>query len=895
MSDARIGSARESARDAGPDAGYDVLLRQGGIAHVRPLCPGDRRALHELVDRSSERSAYLRFFTGGRNTAHAYMDRVTGPGYEGRALVATVRGRLVGVAEYIPYGDGRADLAILLDDAVHGHGLGTLLLEHVALDAAAHGVRELVADVLAENRAMIDVLSALGLDTTRHAGSGTLRVALSCRPTALLRAGVEARDHVAERASLAHVLAPRSVAVIGAGRDPGGVGHRVLRNLVDGCFAGPLHPVNPKADRIAGLACHPDMGAVPGPVDLAVVAVPPERVLDVARDCAEAGVAGLVVVTSGFAEAGRAGAEAELLRICRTAGMRLIGPNCLGVVNTGARLNASFLPITPSRGRVALMSQSGAVGAALLERLEVSSFVSVGNKADVSGNDLLEYWEDDPDTDVVALYLESFGNPRRFARIARRVSAAKPVLLVKSGRTGAGSRAVRSHTAAKATPDVAVDALVRAAGAIRLDSVHELIGTARLLSSQPLPRGRRVAIVGNSGGPQAMAADACERHGLVVPELPAGLVRARGAAAVGNPVDLTAEALAAEIGAAVEAVAGSPDVDAVIVVYTPPFGSGPEETRRAIARAAERIAGGDDGGAHGAGKPVLACVGHDGLIEGRVPGYAFPEQAVEALAHAVRYAEWRARPAEAPEEPPPAGSERARALVRAELAASPGGRWLSPAAAMSLLGCYGLDLVPSVDADGPDAAAAAAVSLGLPVVLKAAGPVHKSDVGGVRLGLRAPEEVREAYEEMAARIGPGMTGATVQPMLPPGVEIIVGGVNYPVFGPLVMVGMGGVTAELVADQAFRVPPVTTAAATEMIGELRCAPLLHGYRGARPADVAALARQVVRVGRLLEELPEVAELDLNPVIVSPDGAVTVDARIRVAPCDPQPSPLLRRLR
>ncbi|NUW44221.1 bifunctional acetate--CoA ligase family protein/GNAT family N-acetyltransferase [Nonomuraea rhodomycinica] len=888
MSDALIGSARK----AGPDAGYDVLLRQGGIAHVRPLCPGDRRALHELVDRSSEHSAYLRFFTGGRNTAHSYMDRVTGPGYEGRALVATVRGRLVGVAEYIPYGDGRADLAILLDDAVHGHGLGTLLLEHVALDAAAHGVRELVADVLAENRAMISVLSALGLDTTRHADSGTLRIALSCRPTALLRAGVEARDHVAERASLAHVLAPRSVAVIGASRDPAGVGHRVLRNLIDGCYAGPLYPVNPKADRIAGLTCYPDLRAVPGPVDLAVVAVPPERVLDVARDCAEAGVAGLVVVTSGFAEAGRAGAEAELLRVCRTAGMRLIGPNCLGVVNTGARLNASFLPIAPARGRVALMSQSGAVGAALLERLDVSSFVSVGNKADVSGNDLLEYWEDDPDTDVVVLYLESFGNPRRFARIARRVAGAKPVLLVKSGRTGAGDRAVRSHTAAKATPDVAVDALVRAAGVIRLDSVHELIDTARLLSSQPLPRGRRVAIVGNSGGPQAMAADACERHGLVVPELPAGLVRARGAAAVGNPVDLTAEALAAEIGAAVEAVAGSPDVDAVIVVYTPPFGSGPEETRRAIVAAAERVAGGPGG----AGKPVLACVvGHDGLIEGRVPGYAYPEQAVEALAHAVRYAEWRARPAELPEEPPPAETERACALVLAELADSPGGRWLAPSTVLRLLGCYGLDLVRSAEADGPDAAAAAAVSLGLPVVLKAAGPVHKSDVGGVRLGLRTPEEVREAYEEMAARIGPAMTGATVQPMLPPGVEIIVGGVNYPVFGPLVMVGMGGVTAELVADQAFRVPPVTTAAATEMIGELRCAPLLHGYRGARPADVAALARQVVRVGRLLEELPEVAELDLNPVIVSPDGAVTVDARIRVAPGDPQPSPLLRRLR
>lgn len=900
--------------------GYDVLLRDGGIAHVRPLRPTDREALHALVDRSSARSAYLRFFTGGRNTAHAYMDEITSAGYRGHALVATVREELVAVAEYIPAtgdedgrdGDGRrdtADLAILLDDAVQGNGLGTLLLEHVAIDAAANGVRDLVADVLPENQTMIRVLRDLGLVTARHTGDGTVRVDLDSSPTPELQAVVEARDHVAGRASLTRVLAPRSVAVIGAGRDPGGVGHRVLRNLLDGGFAGPLHPVNPKADQVAGLTCYPAMAEVPGEVDLAVVAVPPEHVLEVARDCAAAHVAGLVVVTSGFAEAGRRDAEGELLRVCRSAGMRLVGPNCLGVVNTAASLNASFLPHAPARGRVALMSQSGAVGAALLERLDVSSFVSVGNKADVSGNDLLEYWEDDEDTDVIALYLESFGNPRKFARIARRVTTRKPVLLVKSGRSGAGDRAVRSHTAATATPDVAVDALVRAAGVIRLDSVHELIDTARLLAAQPLPRGRRVAIVGNSGGPEAMAADACERHGLVVPELPDGLVRARSAAAVGNPVDLTADALADEIGAAVAALAVADEVDAVLVVYTPPFGSGLAETRRAVAAATRD-----------ADKPVLACVtGHDGLIDGRVPSYAYPEQAVEALAQAVRYAEWRARSAGASAgvktvaggvpatvsttaatalaDTASATEVRAavREIVRAELTARPGGGWLPPAAAGRLLACYGVDLVESAEVTGADAAAEAAARMGLPAVVKAIGPVHKSDVGGVRLGLGGPEEVRRAYEEMAERIGPEMTGATVQRMLPPGVEIIVGGVNYPAFGPLVMVGMGGVTAELLADQSFRVPPLTTDEAVEMIRELRCSPLLYGYRGAAPAAVPALAEQVVRIGRLLEDLPEVAELDLNPVIVTTDAAVTVDVRIRVTPCDPQPSPLLRRLR
>ncbi|MGW2220468.1 bifunctional acetate--CoA ligase family protein/GNAT family N-acetyltransferase [Nonomuraea sp. NPDC001684] len=859
--------------------GYDVLLRDGGIAHVRPLLPTDRDALHELVDRSSERSAYLRFFTGGRNTAHSYMDRVTSAGYEGHALVATMRDRLVGVAEYIPMDERRADLAILIDDAAHGHGLGTLLLEHVALDAAEHGVRELVADVLTENRPMLRVLHDLGLDVAQRVDGGTVHIVIAADPTPGLRAGIESRDHEAGCASLARVLTPRSVAVIGASRNERAVGHKVLRNLIDGGFPGAIHPVNPNAAEVAGLACH---DRVPEGVDLAVVAVPAARVLEVARDCAKAGVAGLVVLTSGFAEAGHPGAESELLRICRSSGMRLIGPNCLGVVNTAARLNASFLPHNPGQGRVALMSQSGAVAAALLERLDVSTFVSVGNKADVSGNDLLQCWEDDPHTDVIALYLESFGNPRKFVRIARRVGARKPVLLVKSGRGEAGGRAVRSHTAAAATPDVAVDALVRAAGVIRLDSVPELIDAARLLAFQPLPRGRRVAIVGNSGGPQAMAADACERRGLAIPELPPGLLDARAAAALGNPVDLTAEATADEIGAAVQAVAAVPDVDAVLVVYTPPFGSGMEATRQAIAAAAKE-----------AGKTVLACVvGHDGLIDGRVPCYAFPEQAVQALAHAVEYAEWRQTP-EPVAIPVAADREGARRIVQAALEARPEGGWLSPQAAARLLDCYGVARAESVEVRDGESAARAAARVGLPTVLKAVGPVHKSDVGGVRLGLRTEDEVRRAYQEMSERIGPEMTGAIVQRMVPAGVEMIVGGVNYPAFGPLVMAGLGGVTADLLADRAFRVPPVTDPA--RMLAELRCAPLLRGYRGSPAVDVKALEGQLVRIGRLLEDLPQVAELDLNPVIVTRDGATTVDARIRVAPAQAPPSSLLRRLR
>ncbi|WP_433425082.1 GNAT family N-acetyltransferase [Microtetraspora malaysiensis] len=885
-----------------PSGECDVLLRDGGIAHLRPLRPADRPALHDLVERTSERSAYLRFFSGGRASAHVHADHLTDPDYAGHALVALMNGRLVAVAEYVTDGTGEtADLGILLDDGVHGLGLGTLLLEHLALDAAEGGVREMVADVLAENRPMLDVVRDLGLEVGRRHEGEQVELRIVLRPTRRLLAKVEERAHEAERASLAGLFSPDSVAVVGAGRDPSSVGHRVLRNLVEGGFPGPIYPINPRADRICDRTAYPDLDSVPGPVGLAVVAVPASAVLDVARDCAKAGVGDLVVVSAGFAETGDAKQEAELLAICRGAGMRLVGPNCLGVVDTGSQLNASFLPTAPAPGRLALMSQSGAVAVALIDRaaevgLGLSGFVSVGNKADVSGNDLLEYWEDDDRTGVIGLYLESFGNPRRFGRIARRVGRAKPIVVVKSGRSASGDRAVRSHTAAAATPDTAVDALLTGAGVIRVDTVQDLLDTARLLIGQPLPAGGRVAIVGNSGGPEAMTADACERLGLEVPELSAETKRRlrerlRPGAAVGNPVDLTADGDADELGFAVSAVLDDPGVDAVVVVYTPPFGSGRVRTEAAIEEATRDT-----------GKTVLACVvGHDGLIGGRVPTYAFPEQAVHALARAVCYARWRARPEE-PETETDSERERravatAEEIVSQELARAPGGGWLDHRTASRLLGCYGVEVCESIGVDGPESAAEAAALAGLPAVLKATGPdlVHKSDVGGVRLGLRTPEEAAAAYREMAERIGPAMTGAIVQRMVTGGVEMIVGGVRHAAFGPLVMVGMGGVTAELLADHAFRVPPLTHADAAEMISELRCAPLLFGYRGRPEVDVKALEERIVRIGRLLDDLPEVAELDVNPLLVTPRGVAAVDVRVRLAPAAPPPSPFRRRLR
>jgi acetyl coenzyme A synthetase (ADP forming)-like protein len=726
-------------------------------------------------------------------------------------------------------------------------------------------------------------------------GEPTVRVALES--TEQLPGAVDEREHGAETGSLRRLLNPEAVAVVGAGRDPAGLGYRVMRNLVEGGFPGAIYPVNPQASRILGVRAYPTITAAPGPVDLAVVATPAPTVCAVARDCAAHGVTGLAVITAGFAEIGPEGAEreAELVAICRAAGMRLIGPNCVGVINTHAALNASFIP-SPLAGHLGVMSQSGALGVALLDRaralqIGLSSFVSVGNKADVSGNDLLEYWQDDQATGVIGLYLESFGNPYRFGRIARRLSGRKPVIAIKSGRSTAGDRAVRSHTAAAATPDVAVDALLRGAGVIRVDTLQDLLDTARLLGTGRIPEGGRVAIVGNSGGPEALAADACERAGLVVAELSAATQarvrhglreRLRSVAAVANPVDLTAEADMAELTVAMQAALADREVDALLVVYTPLPAAGTAPAEAAIADAAQA-----------SDKTVLASIaGHDGTIQpGGIPSYAFPEQAARTLRHVVEYARRRAGKASPATTRPHVDTPRAREIVTGDLVANPHGRWLDAATASRLLRCYGVRVAESICVDEPGAAAEAAALVGLPAVLKATGPalVHKSDVDGVRLGLRTPDEVGQAYRDMAGRLGPAMTGAVVQLMSGGGVEIIIGAVAHPAFGPLVMVGMGGVTAELLADHTFRIPPVTPADAAETIRELRCSPVLFGYRGRPALATATLEEQIVRVSRLVEDLPEIAELDLNPVIVTAHDTVAVDARVRLAPAPPHAHP------
>ncbi len=867
----------------------DVVLADGGTARLRPAVAQDEPGVQRLAARLKAAPEGLQLLADGSG--------FPAPDDLGRLMVvALVDDELVAAARFDRGDGGDATIAFVVDDAEQGRGIGTTLLEHLAAVARARGIRRFVADVAPGNQQMLRVFLDAGFEVDQTYSGSTVRVAFSIESTASSRAAMAAREQVAEAHSMRRLLAPRSIAVVGAGRRAGTIGHEVFRNLLAGGFSGPVYPVHPTAKAVASVRAWPSVLSIPGHVDLAVITVPAVAVPAVVEECAEKGVHGLVVISAGFAEEGgsRAGAERDLVDVARRHGMRLVGPNCMGVVNTNAdvRMNATFAPFAPLAGRVAFLSQSGALGIELLGRagalnLGVSTFVSVGNKADVSGNDLLLYWQDDDDTDVILLYLESFGNPRKFARIAREVSRRKPIVAVKSGRSAAGSRAASSHTAALASPDVAVDALFRQAGVIRVDTLEELFDAARILTHQPLPPGRRVAVVGNAGGPGILAADALDGAGLSVPLLSDATQEALrsflpSGAAVRNPVDLIASATAEQFERAVRVVLADPGVDAVLVIFIPPLVTRAEDVARAVARAS----------VDADGKPVLACfLGHrrapEELAEARrpIPSFAYPEPAARALGRVADYAEWCRRPAGQVPELPGIDIAGAVDLVAAELERSGGEPvWLDPDRATSLCACFGIPVAPVVRVASADEAEAAAARLGGRVALKAASGalVHKTDVGAVRLDLEGAERVRQAYEEMAVALGPAMGGAVVQPMAPAGMETIVGVTHDPGFGPLVLFGMGGVAAELVRDRALSILPLTDADAHDLVRSLRSSPLLFGYRNLPMADTAALEDLLVRVGILADELPEVAELDCNPVLVGPSGAVAVDVKVRLVP-------------
>ncbi len=849
------------------------------------------------------------------------------------------------MASYEPVGAaGAAEVAFAVPDDMHGRGIATLLLEHLVSVARLRGLAAFTASTLTDNAAMARVFADAGLPARKRLGGGIIDWTF---PLPGDGAGpdldgylesVARRESRADVASLRYLLRPRSVAVIGAGLRPGGVGRAVLHNMLTGGFAGPVYAVNPRARRIEGVPCVATPGDLPEDVDLAVVAVPAAAVPEVAAACGRRGVRALTVLTSGLGPAG-----ADLLAACRRYGMRLAGPNCLGVIAPGAGLNASFAAALPAPGVAGLVVQSGGVGAALLEQLSrlgigVSSFASVGDKYDVSSNDMLMWWERDGLTRLAILYVESFGNPRGFARTARRVGRQMPVLTVIGGRSAAGQSAAASHTAAAATPLVTQEALFGQAGVVAARSLGELIEAAALLAAQPLPAGRRTAIVSNAGGAGVLAADACGDSGLDVAKLsPATRRRLRallpGGAAVTGPVDTTAAVPADTFRACLECVAADEGVDAVIAVVVPtamgdlsaaisaaavarPLAAvlldQAEAVRLLPARPAPAAAeaGPDDAGQAGDDgtdvrladrQPADGGTRHgeqdgSGQAVRGIPAYAYPESAVRALAHAAGYRAWRDRQASPVPQFAGLRAAAARELAAAFLSENPAGGWLPARQAAELLGHYQIPVVTTLTAHDEQQARRAAADLGGRVVLKAeaAGLVHKTDAGAVRLDLRTPAEITDAYQDLVARFGSGLRRVLVQPMLSGGVEVLVGVVQEPVFGPLVVLGLGGVATDVLGDRTARLTPLSVADADDMIRGLRAAPLLLGYRGAPAADTGALADVLLRVSRLADDLPEIAELDLNPVIASQDGACAVDARIRIGPAR-HADPFLRRLR
>ena len=883
-------------------ARVDALTARGKVIRLRPVVPADADQLLALHERASSRSRYLRFFSGAPALAGEVDRLVRPPDGKHLALLAEDAGLVVGVASYELIDPDRAEFAVLVDDARHGEGIGTLLLEQLAAEARRAGVAELVGSVLPDNAAMLRVSRDLapGVPRTANREAGVTEVRVPTTPDEAALAAVSARDRTAEHLSLRPLMAPASVAVVGAGRRPGGIGHEVLRSLLAGGYTGPVYPVNPHATEIARLTAYPSVTAIGAPVDLAVVAVPASGVRDVVVDCAAAGVGAAVILSSGLAETGRDGAaaQAEIVRLARASGLRLVGPNCLGIVNTdpSVRLSATFAPSLPAPGGLAIASQSGAVGIAILESAArtgtgVSTFVSLGNKADVSGNDLLAYWYDDPATRAVALYLESFGNPRRFAWTARALARRKPVLAVKSGRSRGGQRAGASHTAAAAAPDVAVDTLFAQAGVIRTDTLGELLDAARVLTDQPLPAGSRLAVIGNAGGLNVLAADAADAAGLEVPELSAHVraavdALAPSAAGVANPIDLGAEATPAALAASIAALADSGEVDAVVAALV--------ATRtNDISGALSALAAAVDDAPGLTVAVVIVGMADPPAVVGtrRAPVFALPEDAVRALGHAARYARWRRTPLGNRPALPDVDPHRARALV-----AGAGVGWQPADVARDLLACYGIPVVATEVVRGVDAAVEAAGRLGYPVVVKAAAPdlVHKSDVGAVRLDLRDADQVRSAYAAIAAAVGQAQPDVLVQRMAARGVELVAGVVHDHLFGSLVMVGLGGVHTDLLGDRALRLLPVTDADAAAMWRSLRGARLLTGYRGGIAADTSAVENLLLRLGRLAEDVPEVAELDLNPVLAGPAGVLAVDVKLRLAAVGGEPEPYVRAL-
>jgi acyl-CoA synthetase (NDP forming)/RimJ/RimL family protein N-acetyltransferase len=884
-----------------PPAAY-ALLADGSTVLVRHAGPADFEAVKAMHEAMSPDNVYLRFFSGGRLVAEREARRMCQEAGAGRAALLALSGdEVLGCASYESEPGGRAEVAFAVADGMHHKGIATLLLEHLVSHAKGDGVQAFVAEVLAENAAMLRVLADAGLPVRKRCVDGVIEVTIPLprddtdAALDVYLAAVARREGSADTASLRHLFEPASVAVIGASRRTGTVGRAILDNIRTGGYQGRLYAVNPHARYLGGVRCVPTVAELPEVPDLAVIAIPPGGVTDVAEECGTKGVKGLIVITAGLDTP----ASADLLAICRRHGMRLVGPNCFGVAVPGTGLDATFAASHPKPGTAGLVMQSGGLGFALVDQLSrlgigISSFVSVGNKLDVSSNDMLLWWEHDGITQLAILYIESFGNPRKFARTARRVAHQLPVLTVHAGRSAAGQQAAASHTAAVATPLASRQALFEQAGIIATPGLGELTEAAALFATQPAPAGRTVAIISNVGGAGVLAADACTDQGLVVYH-PRGNARRQlrtlvpDGGAVTGPVDTTATVSSDAFRQCLELLAADDDVDAIIALVLPTAATG--DLTAAITQAQ-------------VGVPVAAVVLSqpesvdllDGANGGRIPAYRYPEAAAGAMAGAATYGTWRTARTDPVPAFPDVSTARAREVVRDHLTHAPAGGWLPPGQAIALLACYGIAPVSLTAVASADEAVAEAARVAGPIALKAdvSGVLHKTDAGAVRLDLRTEDDIRAAYEWLATRFGASLRGVSMQPMITGGTEVMVGVADDQMFGPLVVFGLGGIATNVLADHAARLAPLTTTDADTLISSVRGAPLLRGYRGAPAADLVALRNLLLRISRLAEDLPEITELDLNPVIARPDGAHVVDARIKVMPCEP-PDPFLRKLR
>ncbi|MDX3372870.1 GNAT family N-acetyltransferase [Streptomyces sp. ME02-6991-2A] len=947
-------SPEQSPHHAYPDHWEaDVVLRDGGTARIRPITTDDAERLVSFYEQVSDESKYYRFFAPyprlsdrdvHRFTHHDYVDRV--------GLAVTIGGEFIGTVRYDRINDqGRpasapadeAEVAFLVQDAHQGRGVASALLEHIAAVARERGIRRFAAEVLPANNKMIKVFRDAGYTQRRSFEDGSVHLTLDLEPTEKSLAVQRGREQRAEARSVQRLLAPGSVAVIGTGRTPGGVGRTVLRNLLAAGFTGRTYAVNRAFDEglttLDGVPAHRSLGEIDEQVDLAVIAVPAHRVPEAVADCGEHGVQGLVVLSAGYAERGSAGRELqrELVRQARSYGMRIIGPNAFGIINTAesVRLNASLAPESPARGRIGLFTQSGAIGIALLSGLHrrgagLSSFISAGNRADVSGNDFLQYSFEDPDTDVALLYLESLGNPRKFTRLARRTAAVKPVVVVKGARHS-GTNPPGHAVPVSRIPDATVSALMRQAGVIRVDTVTEMVDAGLLLAGQPLPAGPRVAILGNSESLGLLTYDACLAEGLR-PRPPRDLTTA---ASPQDFKDALAEALAdgtcdavivtaipwvgengeAETGdgevlaAALHGAAAKSPAKPVAVVHVE-IGGLAEALAAASSTAAPRtrpttLAAQPSAasGTPAAAPPAAPAEAGTGEAEGtepparpgRIPAYPAAERAVRALAEAVKYAQWRrqaATPGKVPEFLDETTDEPgAAALIDTLLGATPDprGRPLTHDEARELLGRYGIPVRPTLPAPDSDAAVAAAARLGYPVALKTTAPHlrHRADLGGVRLDLADEDALRRAYGEFTELLGkPAELLPVVQSMAPRGVDTVVRASIDAAAGAILSFGLAGAPSELLGDTAHRLVPATDRDAAELIRSIKAAPVLFGWRGSAPVDTPALEELLLRLSRLVDDHPEVVSVALEPVVVAPQGLTVLGASVRLAPPPPR---------